>query len=448
MARALRDPMLARVGEGFLAVAVPISAAGDELPSAQVLVGFSEDLVQISEAVVVDLPGPGPVTAASLVGGGERCLLSWRDAAGAARSAAIHGTDSAFVVTEVSPSPVSSPSPVLISPEHAATLLDQRKKGPVVEPFPLVRERADPQVFSYGGRWYLVASDDTNGDNINVPALLIRSAPDLQGLAQAPDHVILSRGEAGLGGCFWAPEVHEVGGVLRLFFAPSVGQASWSTVQCHVMTLSPGGDPERAQDWSTPVPVLDMTGRPLSPEPGRPAISLDMTYLEVDGRCLVVWSQRVVEEEFVGDAELWIAEIDPAKPHRLTSPMVCLLTARLSWELTNDSNCVEGPYGLVSEDEVALVYAAGGVGPHYATGVLRAPRGADLMDPSVWTRASAPLLDSHSVAGQWGPGHVSFAHQGEDLILAFHAKSDPHEPARHTGLRRLPGWKGGQPVLL
>lgn len=320
-----------------------------------------------------------------------------------------------------------------------------------VPPFPFVSRRADPCLFRYEERWYFVATDDTDGDNTRSAGLAIRSAATLEGIATAQDRMLLQVGEGGaaaadLRGCFWAPELHLVGGVLTLFFSPAVGAADWSRVQSHVMRLTPGGDPTDCAAWTVPLPVLQQDGAPLQLDTAHPGISLDMTYAESGGRSYVIWSQRSLDDED-SEPDLWAGTIDPAHPERLTSPPVRLLAPLYGWE-RNSAPVAEGPFVLRHGGQLWLTYSASGVGPTYATGLLSALDGADLTDPAAWTRHMTPALVSDPAIRQWGPGHNTFVvDEDGQTLLVYHAKSDPAEPERHTGVRAVHWAADGRPLL-
>ncbi len=103
-----------------------------------------------------------------------------------------------------------------------------------------------------------------------------------------------------IAGCYWAPEIHEIGGRLSILFAPcfhptdpqSNEGGAWSTVESHIMQLRDGGDPANPADWSKPAAIRKVDGTALG-RPGMPAnISLDMSYFEVRGQGYYTWSQR------------------------------------------------------------------------------------------------------------------------------------------------------------
>ncbi|MFB9237736.1 family 43 glycosylhydrolase [Plantactinospora siamensis] len=322
-----------------------------------------------------------------------------------------------------------------------------------VYPFPFVVDRADPTVLAYRGRYYFIATDDTDGDCVSPKQLLIRVADSIAGLATAPDHAILSVGPGNaattapagtdIAGCFWAPELHVIGGRLCCLFAPSVGAADWTRVRCHVLRLRAGGDPVVAADWEAPRLVLRADGAPLQRDAEHPGLSLDMTYLRDGGRSYVIWSQRYVTDH-IGDAELWIATIDPAAPWRLSCDPVRIVTAEYGW----DHPVAEGPFALRHGDRLAVTYSGSQVGPTYAVGMIEARSGADLLDPGVWTKAAAPVLGTGSAFTHWGPGHNTFSRDEDGLeLVVFHAHPSITARGRCAALRRIHWAADGHLVL-
>jgi len=296
--------------------------------------------------------------------------------------------------------------------------------------FPFIRERADPQLFHAAGRWHLLATDDRDGDNAHSPHLLIRRSSTIDGLATAADIELLRAGDHELTGCFWAPEAHVIGGRLRILFSPSVDGDGWTAVQAHIMTLRPGGDPAVPVDWEPPRRVTLADGCPL--HASGEGISLDMTYLQVRDDHYLIWSQREVNP-VLAPAGLWIAQIDPAKPERLVSEPCFILAPQLPWE----GDVLEGPFAIVRDGQVHLTYAAAVVGPDYVTGVATASLDSDLLDRASWRRRPDPALDSSTVPGEFGPGHVSFTEIDDELWMAYHAMPSRAPGPRHVGLRRV-----------
>jgi GH43 family beta-xylosidase len=312
-----------------------------------------------------------------------------------------------------------------------------------VYPFPFVVDRADPTVLAYRGRYYFIATPDPDGNCVATSQLLIRVADSIAGLATAPDHAILEVGTADIAGCFWAPELHLIGGRLHCLFAPCVGAADWTRVRCHVMRLRDGGDPTVAADWEPPRPVLQADGSPLQRDPAHPGLSLDMTYVEDGGRSYVIWSQRYITDR-IGDAELWIATIDPAEPWRLTSHPVRIVTAEYGW----DHEVAEGPFALRHGDRLVVTYSGSAVGPTYAVGAIEARSGADLLDPRAWAKAPTPVLGTGSDFNHWGPGHNTFSRDEDGLeLVVFHAHPAITTRGRCAAVRRVHWAADGHLVL-
>lgn len=308
---------------------------------------------------------------------------------------------------------------------------------------PFIRAEADPNILKWKDRYLFISTDD-RGDN--QPGMFLRSSPTIDGLRTAPDSMIVRQGTAGIAGCYWAPELHELNGELYAFYSPCVGAIDWQRVTAYVQKLRSGGDPTVLADWESPRPVLKQDGSALQRDAQHPGISLDMTAFQDGGRTYVAWSQRYIVNGVIGDAELWIATIDPANPWRLTSEPRKLVTASLGWE-TNQTNVAEGATAIFRDGKVFLTYSAAATDRTYAAGLLVAASGADLTDQSVWSKSDAPLLKSDPATNLWGPGHNSFTtdEDGNEVIV-FHARSDG-SGNRDTYLRRIHWAADGLPVL-
>ncbi|MGI5158840.1 family 43 glycosylhydrolase [Microbispora sp. CA-102843] len=308
-------------------------------------------------------------------------------------------------------------------------------------PFPFIEDRADPTIQAYKGKYYFIATDELNGHK-----LLIRAADTIAGLRTAPDNAFLSTDVANIKGCFWAPELHEFAGTLHVFFSPCIGQDAWTAVQSHVLTLKPGGDPTKAADWDPPQRVLKADGSPLQLDAAHPGISLDMTYFEAAGKSYVAWSQRYITGGVTGDAEIWIATMDPADPYRLTSAPVRIATAEYGWD-HNTAAVVEGPFVVEHDGVLSMTYSGSGVGPTYVVGLLTAKVGADLTRADSWSKLNYPVLKTDTTINVWGPGHNSFSYDEDgNLLIVFHAKLGSGG-SRDVAVRRVHWAADGMPIL-
>lgn len=300
---------------------------------------------------------------------------------------------------------------------------------------PLIYGRADPVIYQYNGKYYFIATDETDSKNRNI---YLRSADSIEGLADAADVSIFTGAVSGdTSGCNWAPELHEIGGSLYCLFASST-TGSWDAVQSRVMKCS--GDPMEPASWEYPVRVTRNDGSALT-EGG---ITLDMTYFEANGKSYYCWAQRPIADG-VGNSELFIAEIDPADPYRLKSEPVKILSPKYAWDRQN-TTVDEGPNVLQHDGKLYMTFSGDSVSNYYCLGLLAADEDADLLDPASWKETGYPVLASAHVSGEYGPGHNSFTadEYGRDVIV-FHMK--PNGGTRSASVRTIHYSFDGTPIF-
>ena len=343
-------------------------------------------------------------------------------------------------------------------------------------PVPFAVERADPSVFAWdfnGEPLFLfIATDDTdgncvdpNGGRTHMPLRVASSIAELSDAAGGREREIdlLTCGDLNtegrvMTGCFWAPELHVIGGRLSVLFMPCfdgeaanpdgtpndrAGKPDMWTGGCHIMQLRKDADgrdldPRDPANWDAPAPILTADGGTLNPVQ---RISLDMTVIEDSGRSYYAWQQ-------VGS--VWIAEFDPADPTRLTTTPTQIIVPEFAW----DNLIAEGPNAVVHDGTIYLIYSGSLVGIDYTTGLVSAPagRGVDLTDPAVWTKLDYPLQKSGVYNGGWqlGTGHGMWSHDEDgNLIYVFH--NAEYEEGRYGGrdaqVRRVHWSAEGVPVL-
>lgn len=338
--------------------------------------------------------------------------------------------------------------------------------------------RADPEIYRWvhdGKTTYLfTATDDTNNNNVASAHLPIRVADSIEGLSDAAggsqrEVDLLNRYTRGdrtsdgrvIAGCYWAPEIHEIGGRLSILFAPcfnlyntqSNEWGDWTTVQAHIMQLKDGGDPANPADWSAPAAILTPDGAPL----GRPGharnISLDMTYFEQGGNAYYAWSQRYIDDNALGDPLTWIARVDPAHPDRIIGTAKPLIAPALSWEL----RLAEGGFALDHNGKIYVVYSSDGVSPRYVVGGIWADADSDLTDIDNWHKYNTPLLNSVAMpAGvtdyltyPQGPGHgaVTEDEDGNPLYVYHTWGNGVQGDGRDARIGRIHWASGDRPVL-
>ncbi|ESQ83626.1 hypothetical protein ABENE_20150 [Asticcacaulis benevestitus DSM 16100 = ATCC BAA-896] len=348
-------------------------------------------------------------------------------------------------------------------------------------PYPRIfaYNRADPTIYRYAQdsitRYLFTATDDTDNQNVNSPHLPLRVANSIEALADANGggnreidllnrRVYKDRTLEGrvIAGCYWAPELHEIGGRLTILFAPCFNSKDdqsnedglWSTVEAHMMQLREGGDPAKRADWSKPAAVRRANGASLGRTEFGRNISLDMSYFDIKGQGYYIWSQRYITETGnIGDPLTWIAKVDPANPARLTSEPQPLIAPNLSFE----ENLAEGAFAFFHEGRIYLAYSGSKVGPTYVVGGMWAEEGADLTDINSWRKWKAPLQKSTAMPTgtrdyltyEQGPGHGSFAEDADgNLTYVYHTWGDGvGGNGRDTRVRRVHWAADGRPVL-
>jgi GH43 family beta-xylosidase len=343
----------------------------------------------------------------------------------------------------------------------------------------LAYDRADPDIYRWERdgrvRYLFVATDDTDKDNVGSPHLPLRVADTIAGLAddhggRAREVDLLNRrtrrdrtveGRV-IAGCYWAPELHEIGGKLSILFAPCFNPdddqsnegGAWLRVESHIIQLRDGGDPANPADWSKPAAIRKADGTPLG-RAGMPAnISLDMSFFTVGGQSYYTWSQRYLPAAgALGDPLTWIAKVDPARPTRLAGAPAPIIAPATSVE----ENLAEGAFALAHGGRLTLVYSSSGVSPTYVVNGISAPLDADLTRIDAWRKFPAPLQKSLPMpAGvtdyrryEQGPGHGAFTTDEDGAPLyVYHTWGDGvGGDGRDARVRRLHWAADGRPLL-
>lgn len=310
----------------------------------------------------------------------------------------------------------------------AGTLLARQplrpRRADVVNP--LVRQRADSQIFRHtDGMYYMTAS---------VPEydrLVLRRARTLGGLSDAPETILWRHLASGpLSGFIWAPELHRIGNRWIMYFAagPSGGGEDVFRIRTYALACD-GPDPMTGK-WS----VLGQLQTPWD------TFTLDSTSFVHRGTRYLCWAQR--EPGIETNSNLYLAPL--ANPLTLARRPVRLSVPTLDWEVRG-FKVNEAPALLARNGRLFLTYSASATDDRYCMGLLTADADADIMAASSWRKSDVPVFQSSAATGVYGPGHNSFTvdEQGRD-ILVYHGrdyreiKGDPlFDPNRHTRIQRL-----------
>lgn len=310
---------------------------------------------------------------------------------------------------------------------------------------PFIERRADPTITKYNGKYYFIATTEAAVDN-NY-GLFIRESDTITGLNEAEEHLVFNLEKAQQYGyyapsCHWAPELHVVNGELYMFFSVDLGGTF--NVQSMLMKLT-GDDPTDYNDWGELKQFLNKDGDPLTEPYG--GITLDMTHFVYNNRHYVVWSQRNFGKNG-GTADLWIGEIDPAKPYQLISDSVRIVDCEYGWE-RNRTFVTEGPNTIIRDGKLYLTYSGGATDETYCVGMttIDLNENTNFLDPASWTKSNYPILTGLSVDGLCGPGHNAYVEDTDGtLINVFHAKKGVYG-SRDAFLRIVHFGADGTPIL-
>jgi len=286
---------------------------------------------------------------------------------------------------------------------------------------PLVRQRADAQVFRHSDGYYYMTGSVPEYDR-----LVLRRAKTIAGLATAQERVLwrhLANGP--LSGFIWAPEMHLIDGRWIMYFAagPSGGGEDVFRIRTHAVACD-GPDPMTGK-W-------DVLGQF---QMAWDSFNLDSTSFVHRGTRYFAWAQR--EAGIDTNSNLYIAPM--ASPLTLAAKPARLSVPTLDWEIQG-FKVNEAPAVLARNGRLFMTYSASATDARYCMGMLSVRDDVDIMDPAKWTKSQVPVFKSSPKNKVWGPGHNSFTvdEKGRDMLV-YHGrdyekiKGDPlFDPNRHT----------------
>ncbi|HEU4960510.1 MAG TPA: glycoside hydrolase family 43 protein [Sphingomonas sp.] len=291
---------------------------------------------------------------------------------------------------------------------------------------PVVKNRADAQVFRHSDGWYYLTGSVPEYDR-----LVLRRARTLEGLHDAEERVLWRHEASGpMSGFIWAPELHQVDGRWYMYFAagPSGGGEDVFRIRTYAVVCD-GPDPMTGK-WR-------VAGQFQAPWD---SFNLDSTMFVHRGVRYFCWAQR--EPGIETNSNLYLAPM--ASPLTLAAKPVRLSVPTLPWEIRG-FKVNEAPAFLEHEGRVFISYSASATDARYCLGLLWANADSDMMDAKSWTKSQEPVFTSCPETGVYGPGHNSFTVDAQGHpILVYHGrdyaaiKGDPlFDPNRHTRIQRL-----------
>lgn len=291
---------------------------------------------------------------------------------------------------------------------------------------PLVRQRADTQIFLHTDGWYYLMGSVPEYDR-----LALRRAKTLAGLATAEERVLWRHEASGpMSGFLWAPELHFVDGRWIVYFAAGPSGGGEDVFRIRTFAVVCDGPDPMTGNWS----VLGQFKAPWD------NFNLDSTIFTHRGVRYFSWAQR--EAGIDTNSNVYIAPMKDAltlaaAPARLTVPT-------LDWEVRG-YKVNEGSAFIVHDGRLFMTYSASATDARYCMGLLTIDENANLMDPRAWTKSQEPVFVTCRETSVYGPGHNSFTvDEKGNPILVYHGRDyeaiegDPlYNPDRHTRIQRL-----------
>jgi len=291
---------------------------------------------------------------------------------------------------------------------------------------PLVRQRADAQVFRHTDGFYYLTGSVPEYDR-----LVLRRSRTLAGLTTAPERVLwhhLANGP--LSGFIWAPELHLVDGRWIMYFAAGPSGGGEDVFRIRTWAVACDGPDPMTGKWS----LLGQFQAPWD------SFNLDSTSFVHRGTRYFCWAQR--EPGIETNSNLYLAPL--ATPLTLARKPVRLSVPALDWEIRG-YKVNEAPSFLARNGRVFISYSASATDARYCLGLLSANADADLMEAASWSKSPVPVFVTSEATGVYGPGHNSFTvdEAGRDVLI-YHGRDyreisgDPlFDPNRHTRVQRL-----------
>ena len=301
---------------------------------------------------------------------------------------------------------------------------------------PLVRQRADAQVFRHADGWYYMTGSVPEYDR-----LVLRRSRTLAGLSTATEAVLWRHEAKGpMSGFIWAPELHLVDNRWTMYFAagPSGGGEDVFRIRTYAVVCD-GADPMTGR-WS----VLGQLKTPWD------SFTLDSTSFVHRGTRYLAWAQR--EPGIDTNSNLYLAPL--ATPLTLAAKPARLSVPTLDWE-TRGFKVNEAPALLARHGRLFMTYSASATDARYCLGMLTARDDADIMDPAAWVKSPVPVMKTSPAHHVYGPGHNSFTvdERGRDMLV-FHARDYEHingdplfDPNRHTRVQPIRYLANGTPLF-
>ncbi|MES2037356.1 MAG: family 43 glycosylhydrolase [Pseudomonadota bacterium] len=268
---------------------------------------------------------------------------------------------------------------------------------------PLVKNRADPQIFLHADGYYYFTATAPEYDRIEL-----RRARSINELGTADAKVIWRKHASGpMSHHIWAPELHFIEGKWYLYFTAGRADAIWD-IRLYALESSAVNPLEG--EWIERGQI----------KTGWDSFALDTTTFAHAGQRYLVWTQRdpALDKK---NTNIYLAKMDT--PLSIAGSAILLSRPDYDWE-KRKYEVNEAPAVLIRNDRIFITYSASATDENYCMGLLTAPANANLLDAKVWSKSAQPVFKSNAATTQYGPGHNSFTTtvDGKTDVLVYHAR--------------------------
>ena len=265
---------------------------------------------------------------------------------------------------------------------------------------PLLPSGPDPWITQVDGIYYYT---HTLGDRI-----ALWRTDNIARLAEAEQVVVWRAPETGPNAhSIWAPELHRIDGKWFLYYSATASGFKDDAHRAVFVLENDAADP--------------MSGSWV--DRGR----VNTAHAGIDGTVFSHGGERYFVYSPYGESDTALAIARMENPWTLSGPESVIARPDQPWEKQGGRQIVEGPEFLLGpKGDLFLTYSASACwSDDYSLGLLRAPPGADPLDPAAWSKSPQPVLKSAN--GVYATGHNGFfvSPDGKEHWIIYHANSGP-----------------------